>query len=251
MTANQVPYFKEHGYDIILTQTKYSNLDRAILTDSLILAQALLKSTEGRSLNKDETVKVNQRLAQEGRKQRIIKGGQSTLFALYFEMASLPYQEVVVKIYPAAKLSLPALVTHYVAVLEFKKLFQDLAMPVILRNNSERNFLVRCAEILGLGILKEESQPSFTVLLQEKTRGPTIDKAGEFAPRNMSSITKNIAKHGFIVDPWGQNWRIGAGLFDGTSTFVTTLEYIDLLLMNPTEQQRQTIQKVLMLFQDK
>ncbi len=251
MTGTQVPYFKEHGYNIILTQTNYTDSDRSVLVDSLILSKAILKSTDGKPPNADEVKKFNQGFKREGKKHRIAKGGQSTLFALECEMKSLSLQDIVIKLYPIEKLSLAALATHYIAVLEFKKLFQDLPMPVILRNNSERNFLVRCVEIFGLGILQEDNIASFTVLLQEKSRGPTIEKAKEFAPRNMSSITKTIARHGFIIDPYPQNWRIGAGVFDGMGDFVTTLEYIDTLLMNTTNEQRQMIQKVLSLFNDK
>ncbi|MFQ5981208.1 MAG: hypothetical protein ACE5OZ_23955 [Candidatus Heimdallarchaeota archaeon] len=245
---NQEPYFRDHGYDIILTQTEYNKSDRSILADSLLLAKVLLKSTDGRALSAEEISKINQRLEKEGKKQRIAKGGQSTLFVMFFQMPSLSYQEVIIKIYQPDKLSLPALITHYVAVLEFKKLFQDLPIPVILQNNSERTFLVRCADILGLGLLKEDNTPLFTVLLQEKSRGPSIEKAGEFAPRNMSSITKTIARHGFIIDPYGRNWRIGAGILDASDSFVTTLEYIDLLLLNVTDEQREMIRKVMGLF---
>ncbi|MFW9916086.1 MAG: hypothetical protein ACFFGZ_10810 [Candidatus Thorarchaeota archaeon] len=250
MTGTQAPYFKEHGYHLILTQTDYSNSDRSVLVANLILSKAILKSTDGKPLNADAVEKFNQGFKRDKKKPRVVKGGQSTLFALECEMKSLTLQDIVIKVYPIAKLSLAALVTHYVAVLEFKKLFQDLPIPVILRNNSERNFLVRCAEIFGFGILKEDDIPSFTVLLQEKSRGPSIEKAREYAPRNMSSITKTIAKHGFIIDPYPQNWRFGAGVFDGSGGFVTTLEYIDTLLMNTTKEQRQMIQKVLSLFND-
>ena len=76
-----------------------------------------------------------------------------------------------------------------------------------------------------------------------------MDKAGRFAPRNMSSITKVIAQQGFIIDPFDQNWRLGAGFID--EDVVTKLEYIDILLLNANEDQRMKIKKALSLFEDK
>ncbi len=243
---SQAPYFREQGYNLILTETNYSDQDRKILHDSLILLKAILSSTEGRSLSAEEVKKVNSGFKREGKPQRITKGGQSALFAFEFQMRTLQWERVIVKPYLQKKVSLASLATHYIAVIEFKTLFQDLPLPGLLRNGSERDFLVKCVDILGFGELKDNDY-SFPILLQEKAQGTLLEKAGRFAPRNMSAITKDIAKHGFIIDPFDQNWRLGAGFID--EDVVTKLEYIDVLLMNANEEQRKRIKKALSLLE--
>jgi len=248
MTTTQAPYFREQGFDLILTKTEYSELDRKILTESLNLLKGLLRSTEGRSLGEDEVVEINRKLRSEGKEQIIAKGGQSALFVMNLEMPSLPYPKIVIKPYSLEKLSVASLVTHYVAVLEFKKLFQQLPMAGFLRNKRETDILVRCMGVLGFGMLQEEGFPPFTIFLQEKSEGITFDKAGQNVPLNMSSIAKNIAKHGFIIDPFERNWRIAVDQLD--SDVLTKLEYIDIILLNATDTQRQLIRKLLDLFQN-
>jgi len=179
------------------------------------LGEVLVQHLEGRPLTNQQVGDLTRRFNLGPGAFELFPGGKTTLFALKIPAADQKGTYFMIK--PYVGLELTQLILHTVSVEDFNR---DLGGKSF--EEGTHSYLVRVLPVVGMGrFLLKGSHPT-PVLLQIAATGGYLREARD-APK-VSRICRQIAKEGYIIDPWESNWRYVPEK--------RTLEYLDLLYSN-------------------
>ncbi len=154
-------------------------------------------------------------------KERILPGGRHTLFLLNFPVSDL----TTFSIKPYA-LHLKDIACHYASVDDCNDLYRNLEFPF-----EQKLMKIMVSDVFALGKFTLD-QTEIPFIIQRYSQGikltDLVEKEHSLVHSFLPKIFKHLAKEGFIIDPYPQNWFVHGSSLDKRDIDHEILEYIDL-----------------------
>jgi hypothetical protein len=203
--AKQVEFFNEYVRNKIY---------REILT-----AANIIDKTNGKKL-KIVNGEFNIDLDMES-KNNLLPGGRHTLFLLNFPVSDLT--SFLIKPY---NLRLRDVTCHYASIDEVNSVYRNLEIPF-----EQKQMKIKVSDVFALGTFTL-GQTEIPFIIQRYCQGikltDLVKEEHSLVHSFLPMIFKHLAKEGFVIDPYPQNWYVHGSSLDMRSFEYETLEYIDL-----------------------
>ncbi len=203
--AKQVEFFNEYV--------------RSKIYREIITAANIVDKTNGKKL-KSTNGELDFDLDKES-KDKILPGGRQILFLLHFPVSDLT--SFVIKPY---NLRLRDIACHYASVEELNSVYRNLKIPF-----EQKQLKIMVSDVFALGTFTL-GQTEIPFVIQRYCEGTKltdlVKEEHSLVHSFLPMIFKHLAKEGFIIDPYPQNWYVHGSSLDMRSIENETLEYIDL-----------------------